>query len=75
MSLISTLPWIIGGNKGYMSGTTHGKVIRSNGNFVTGRVMAELICAHESEILKLVITGGVDARVSPCMHVVPGNPW
>ena len=68
-----TLPWIFGSNKGYMSGPSHGKVIRSNENFLTTRVMAELICAHESGKTEV-------GRVWRCcsrepMHAVPGDPW
>ena len=33
---------------GYVLFDCHGKVIRSNENFLTTRVMAELICADES---------------------------
>jgi hypothetical protein len=42
----------------------------------TGRLITELIYAHESEMQRLVMSGGVDiVPVTQCIHTFPADPW
>jgi len=60
-----------------MSGTIHGKdVLFPNPMaIVTRRLIAELICAHKSEMQSIVMSGGVNiVPVTLCSYTFPADP-